>query len=131
MFLSLLEKNQIDERELIINQLDSLLEFEKHILPFIIGKKHNEYQEIINKDKNNSLSYNYLLPNECKNEIYDMSKIMNISLNSIGNKLGYDKNNFKVSKTELSITHTNYYIQIIFQLKLKKLNLVDILMYMI
>ena len=97
-----------------IKQKDSLDIFEEKILPYIIGRKHDDYQNIINENKNNSVYYNYLLPKECLEEIIESSKKSNISLSSIGKKLGYKDNCFAIrpnGTTNLTDTKAKNVIQ--------------------
>lgn len=89
---------------LMISQIDSLNRFSETILPLIIGKKHDEFLEIIN-DANNKGKINYILPNECKNEIISMSKATGNSLRSVDKKIQNDNiSGLQVHQTEFGIT---------------------------
>ncbi len=91
---------------LYIRQVNSLMNFQNKILPYIIGKKYNEFSTIINNAKNNLSKFNYLLPNECKKEILSMSKKTNTSLRSVGYKIGdrYNTSDLEVHKNEFGIS---------------------------
>jgi DNA polymerase III alpha subunit len=91
---------------LYIRQINSLINFETEILPYIIGKKQIEFKSIINDAKINTSKFNYLLPNECKNEILEMSIITNKSLCSVGSKIEdkYSNSLLAVHKTEFGIS---------------------------
>ncbi len=87
---------------LYIRQIDCLKRFKNIILPYMIGQKQNEFNTIINNALNKDLKFNYLLPNECKNEILEMSIKTNKSLLSIGKEM--DTNN----KYGLSVHYSEF-----------------------
>ena len=72
-----------------ISQRDSLNIFKNKILPYVVGKKANNFKELIEKNEA-VLSYNYLLPNNHIKEILNNSKEYDISFNSIGIALKND-----------------------------------------
>jgi intein/homing endonuclease len=102
---------------LYIRQIDSLNKFKQFILPYMIGKKKFEFGNVITDANDKPTKFNYLLPNECKNEILDMSKITNRSILSVGdliensNKygLGIHKSEFGISDIKAKNVITNLY----------------------
>ncbi len=87
-----------------ISQVDSLVKFQKYILPYVIGNKNLQYNQVINKAYSNEIKYNYLLPNKCKEEVRNNMLVYNKSFNDIGLALGYKENNFNVHSTEFGIS---------------------------
>lgn len=75
---------------IVIRQKQSLILFKNHILPYIIGKKHNDFLTVINNTIANEDMYDYLLPQKCRDEIIKMSNECNISFNSIQGGLKVD-----------------------------------------
>lgn len=90
--------------KVIISQRDSLLNFKREILPYIVGNKKDRYKNTIDNVLLNNKKFNYLMPLKCKNEIITNIKIYNKSLNDVGYLLGYNKNCFNVHKSEKSIS---------------------------
>jgi DNA polymerase III alpha subunit/intein/homing endonuclease len=87
-----------------ISQTDSLLKFKESILPYVVGEKCKKYINIINSVINNEKTFNYMLPNKCKQEIRDNMVIYNKSFNDVGLALGYEENNFNIHQTEFGIS---------------------------
>jgi len=78
-----------------INTIDGVNKFRDVVLPFIVGKKKKEFEEIINIKNEDNLtgnSYNYMLPNDCVREIFECSSYNNFSLRSIGIDGGFNLN---------------------------------------
>jgi len=82
-----------------ISTIDGLKQFEKNILPHIIGNHKELFANIITNAKSHD-NYNYLAPNKCRLEILNNSMLYQISINSL-----YDKHG-KVSSHENYITDT-------------------------
>lgn len=93
-----------DSYRVFITQIDSLNNFGKYIMPYIVGNKQNQYKNIINNALKNDKKFNYLLPNKCKEEIRDNMLIFNKSFNDIGHALGYRENCFSVHSTEFGVS---------------------------
>ena len=66
-----------------ISQRDSLKLFGRYVLPYVIGKNRKDISEIIDYYESDDKCYNFFLPRECKDEIWDMSVRTNVSLNSL------------------------------------------------
>ena len=73
-----------DSFSLMIRQSDSLNIFSKNILPLMIGEKKEQFSDVIRRANLRSVDVNYILPNECKNEILSMCKKTNKSVRSLG-----------------------------------------------
>ena len=87
-----------------ITQTESLNNFSKYILKYIVGSKLNRFNNIIDNVISNTGKFNYLLPNKCKEEVRNNMLIFNKSFNDIGRALGYKGNNFNVHSTEFGIS---------------------------
>ena len=87
-----------------ITQPKSLYNFDKYILPYVVGGKQNKYKLIINNALSNDKKFNYLMPNKCKEEIKNNMQIFNKSFNDVGNTLGYNTNCYNIHNTEEYIT---------------------------
>lgn len=91
---------------LMIRQKDSLIKFGEKILPFIVGRKKQDYIHIINEANSNKNKYNYMLPEEYYEEIINSAVNYGLSFNDIGNQIGgYKHNGFKLNKN-VDITDT-------------------------
>ena len=89
---------------LIIQQPASLDLFRKYILPLIVGEKYEYFSSVIKNSTQNYKKFNFLLPNECKNEILQMSQNMGVSLRSVGARLG--DSDFAIHQKEFGISDT-------------------------
>lgn len=89
---------------LIIQQPESLINFSNYILPLIIGEKRKNFSGTIHNAINNQKKFNYLLPNECKNEVLNMSEMTNTSIRSLGTRIG--ESDLSVHKGEFGISDT-------------------------
>jgi DNA polymerase-3 subunit alpha len=82
-----------------IRQNESLISFEKNILPQIVGEKYNQYKYIIDKSKKIKDRYDFILPEEYYKEILFSSEQQNKSFSDISNYIGgYKYNGFKLNK---------------------------------
>jgi DNA polymerase III alpha subunit/intein/homing endonuclease len=99
------QKYNYSSYSLAIRQIDALNLFKEIIIPYMIGKKKDEFISIINDANSKDAKFNYLLPNECKEEILNMSKITDRSLLSVGNNIiNNNKYGLEVHKTEFGIS---------------------------
>jgi DNA polymerase III alpha subunit/intein/homing endonuclease len=90
---------------LLISQKNALERFGVEILPFMVGEKVGRFTKAINNATANDIKYNYMLPNECKNEILRSSIHRNISMRSIGKKISNGNvSDLVVHKAESGIT---------------------------
>lgn len=90
-----------------IRQNKSLNTFNEEIIPFMIGQKKSQFSDIIKTSLNNPIRYNYILPNECKEEILKMSKMTNTSIRDIGNNIQNTSiSDLTIHKSEFGITDT-------------------------
>jgi DNA polymerase III alpha subunit len=91
---------------LIIRQVDSVEKFCNTIATLIVGRKKDDYFNILELAKNRTLQYDYILPEECYEEIIKNANDRNISFSDIGNQIGgYKHNGFKLNKNS-TITNT-------------------------
>jgi len=82
---------------LMIRQKDSLLQFGEKIIPYIVGRKKNDYINIINNIS--SLKYNYMMPQKYYDEIIVSTNEFKLSFSDIGKQIGgYKYNGFKLNK---------------------------------
>ena len=65
--------------ELNICDIDSLCNFYKYIMPYIVGRKYEDFKLIINSNN----TKRYILPECCKNEFVNYCKSRNISMRSL------------------------------------------------
>ena len=65
-----------------ISHIDSILVFERNILPYMVGKKHKSFKRVIELAKQTKY-YNYILPSKCKSEILKTSDISKKSIRSL------------------------------------------------
>lgn len=72
----------------VIRQKSSLEKFEKIILPFMVGKKHNEFKEVINESRNKELYYDFLLGKYYTDEIKSSLKSTGVSSRELGKRIG-------------------------------------------
>lgn len=66
-----------------ISQYTSLIKFKDIVLPYIVGNKKSEFENIIERNTNTDNAYDYLIPPECVQEIRDNSNNTHTSLNGI------------------------------------------------
>lgn len=111
-----------------ISQKDSLKSFEEYVLPYVVGLKRDDYLRIINGNRNNPLAYNYMLPKECKDEIWCMSEKTRVSLNSLiktdeldgRNNVGIHRGEFGLTDTKAKKIINNIFCPYTYELLLKK-----------
>lgn len=72
---------------LMITQINSLIKFQKYIVPYMVGKKKDVFNEIIEKHKNTENTINYILPRNYIEEIKKASKEQKISILSTVGKV--------------------------------------------
>ena len=76
-----------DSYKVRISQKDSMAKFAEEVLPFVVGEKHKQYEEILeirNEDTRTSIRFNYLMPRKYLEEIRVASDSSGVSLTSMG-----------------------------------------------
>lgn len=97
---------------LFINDVKSMIVFGERIIPYMIGKKRFEFEEVI-KNAIRVKKYSYLLPNKYRDEILESAEEYNKSIRELANESGYD---LEIKKEFDSITDTKakYFVDRLF-----------------
>lgn len=87
-----------------IKQPAAMTAFKKYILPFMVGYKKCIFEEFINHNVNNPMSYNYRLPYDCVKEIRDNSKRFGVSMRQIGSSQPENTKEFNIHWDQSGVT---------------------------
>lgn len=91
--------------KVIASQRDSLIKFKSLILPFMHGKKVEQFSSIIDRNTMSEASFNYIVPGDYIDEMYAMSKKSKVSFNSFGNGGIHSQNGFTDIKSRQVVEH--------------------------
>jgi len=92
-----------------ISKKEHLYRFEKSILPYVVGKKQNDYIRIIDASRHVA-TYNYYIPEKYRNEILENAKLFNRSIASMAKDSGYDFE-VKISSAQITDTKARYFAE--------------------
>ena len=88
---------------LMISHQSSMDQFQRCIVPYMIGRKKEDMIRMINISKNKGeCSFDYLLPQQFCEEILAGFNAKKITLSELGTKLGYEPRNFKLPTSSIS-----------------------------
>lgn len=84
---------------LYISSKNSQKRFGKTILPYMKGRKKNEFMQIIESSDNEN-NYDFKLPPKYSKEMKENLNSSNLPIAEIGAHIGYERNGLKISNTE-------------------------------